>query len=206
MSLDTYDNLKKEIIDWSHRNDVDLKIDTFIRIAETEMFANPVEVLRVRGQEIRSRAVTNGQYLALPDDFQSVRAIRFLTNEDFGEMRFRAPEQMVYQPSTGRPNFFTIGAEIEFDRVPDSNYDIEIHYYATPAPLTAANQTNEVLSSSPNIYLYGALWALYGYANDQIEQQKYGDMFLASIKGANKKFKKGRYGPSPAMTPVGCTP
>ena len=113
---------------------------------------------------------------------------------------------MVYQPTTGRPNFFTVSAQIEFDRVPDDNYALELHYFAVPTPLSATNQTNEVLLSSPNIYLYGALWALYGYANDQMEQQKYGDMFLAAIKGANKKFKQGRYGAAPAMTPVGCTP
>ena len=36
MSLDTYANLKLEIIDWSHRDDLDLKIDTFIEMAEQE--------------------------------------------------------------------------------------------------------------------------------------------------------------------------
>jgi len=206
MSLDTYDNLKKEIINWSHRDDVDLMIPTFIQIAEMEMFANPVEVLEVRGQEIRLETVTSGQYLDLPAGFQSMRAIRFLIPQDYGSVKYRAPGQMVYQPATGRPNFFTVASQIEFDRVPDSDYDIEIHYFAKPAALSDANQVNEVLTDNPNIYLYGALWSLYGYANDEIQQQKYGDMFLAAIKGANKLYKKGRYGSSPAMTPAGSTP
>ena len=45
MSLDTYTNLKQEIIDWSHPGDIDLKVDRFIKMAEQDMFANPDEVI-----------------------------------------------------------------------------------------------------------------------------------------------------------------
>lgn len=206
MSLDTYDNLKLEIIAWSHRGDIDTKVDTFINMAETAMFSNDDEVLQIRGQETRSNATTSGQYLALPDDYHSMRAIRLVIPENDQEVLYRTPTQMKRQPGTGRPCFFTVTSQIEFNRVPDTNYDIEIHYYAKPAPLSSTVATNEVLDSNPNIYLFGALTAVFAYATDTAEMQKYNALFQGSIKGANKLFKKGRYGPAPAMTPAGSTP
>ena len=56
MAIDTFDKLKQQIIDYSHRGDLDLKIPTFIELTEVAMLANPEEILKVRGQEVRSRA------------------------------------------------------------------------------------------------------------------------------------------------------
>ena len=206
MSLDTYDNLKLEIIDFSHRSDLDLKIDTFIDMAEQDMFANPDEILRVRGQEVRLEDTTSGQFLALPADFQSMRSIQLVTGGGDIELCFKAPADMQQIPGPGQPNFFTVTSQIEFERVPDSDYDIILQYYAIPAPLSSSNQTNAILTTFPNIYLFGALAALWSFANDEVEAARNYQSFIRAIKGANKKDKQGRYGPAPAMTPAGSTP
>ena len=206
MSLDTYDNLKLEIIDFSHRSDLDLKIDTFIDMAEQDMFANPDEILRVRGQETRLVDTTAGQFLALPADFQSMRSVQLVTGNGDVELCYRAPAQMQQQPGTGQPNYFTVTSQIEFERVPDSDYDVVIQYFAIPAPLATANQTNVILTQFPNIYLFGALAALFSYANEEALSAQNYQSFIRAIKGANKKDKQGRYGPAPAMTPAGSTP
>jgi len=203
MSLDTYDNLKLEIIDFSHREDLALKLDTFIDMAEQDMFANPDEVLRVRGQETRLETVTSGQFLALPADFQSMRSVQLVTGGGDLELCYRAPAQMKQEPGTGRPQYFTVTSQIEFERVPDTNYDIVLQYYAIPTPLSSANQTNAILTEFPNIYLFGALAAVFTYANDAALSSQYYASFIRAIKGANKKDKQGRYGPAPAMTPSG---
>ena len=206
MSLDTYANLKLEVIDFSHREDVDLKIDTFIEMAEADMFSNPDEILRVRGQETRLETVTAGQFLALPADFQSMRSVQLVTGDGDLELCFQSPAQMRQEPGTGRPRFFTVTSQIEFERVPDDNYSIILQYYAIPAPLSSSNTTNVILDTFPNIYLFGTLAALFTYASDsQMAAQHYAS-FIRAIKGANKKDKQGRYGPSPAMTPAGSTP
>ena len=199
--LDNYDNLVKEVIDWSHRSDLGIKIPDFIQLAENAMYSNEVEVLTVRSMEIISTALTTGQYLALPDDFESARSVRLVTGDNGGELRFQAPEQMFKQVGTGRPLFFTVvGNEFQFDRVPDSEYTIEIQYYRKAASLSDATQTNEILTSHPSIYLFGALTALFSYALDTEQQIKYNQMFISAIKGANKADKKGRYGPAPSMS------
>lgn len=199
MALDTYDGLLVEIVDWSHRNDLGPKIPDFIQLAENAMYANPVEVLAVRSMEIVSTTLTTGQYLALPDNYESSRSVRLVVSG--GEITFQAPEQMYKNPATGKPNFFTIvGNEIQFDRVPDSEYTIEVQYYRKATPLTPANQTNEILTKYPSLYLFGALAQIYGYAQDAEQEQAYSLKFIREIKGANKADKKGRYGPAPSLS------
>lgn len=207
MSLDTYDNLKLEIIDWSKRPDVDLKIDTFIDMAETEMFSNPQAVLKIRNLETLSTAVTAGsRFLELPPGYQSARSLNLNINDATNELRFRAPEQMRPVDTVGLPRFFTITNQIEFDRLPDAVYTVNFQYYAIPTGLSSSNATNVVLDDNPNIYLFGCLWALFEYAVDEIQAQKYYARFIAAIVGANKRDKEGRYGPAPAMRIEGATP
>lgn len=199
--LDTYENLVKEIIDWSHRDDLGVKMPDFILLAENAMYSNEVEVLTVRSMESISTALTAGQYLALPEDFESARSIRLVTGDNGGELRFQAPEQMFRRVGTGRPNFFTVvGNELQFDRVPDSDYTIEIQYYRKAASLNDNTQTNEVLTRHPSIYLYGALAQVYFFSQDEQQALKYTQLFISAIKGANKADKKGRYGPAPSMS------
>lgn len=201
MAFSDYDELQKEIIDWSHRNDLGTKIPDFITLAENFMYSNDQEVLTVRSMETISTAATAGQYVALPDGFESARSVRLVTGDNGGELTFQAPQQMKKQVAGGRPRFFTVvGNEIQFDRVPDSDYTIEIQYYKKATALSNTNPTNEILTNHPSIYLFGALAALFSYAQDTEQQSKYIGMALSSIKGANKADKKGRYGPAPSMS------
>lgn len=200
MALDNYDNLQKEIIDWSHRKDLGVKIPDFIQITENLMYSNDVQPLMIRAMEFVSTALTSGQYLALPDDFEKARSVRLVVDGN-GEIEFQSPEQMYKRSGTGRPLFYTVvGNEFQFDITPDSEYTIEVQYFRKAAALSNANQTNEVLTDHPSIYLYGSLAQLFAYAQDEQQQAKYFSLFIAAIRGANKADKKGRYGPAPSMS------
>lgn len=201
MAFTDYDELQKEVIDWSHRSDLGVKIPDFITLAENAMYSNDQEVLAIRSMEIVSTAATAGQYVELPDGFESARSIRLVTGDNGGELRFQAPEQMRKNVATGRPAFFTIaGNEIQLDRIPDSEYTLEIQYYRKATALSDSNLTNDILTSHPSIYLFGTLTALFSYSQDTEQHLKYNGMFISAIKGANKADKKGRYGPAPSMS------
>ena len=201
MSLATFDDLVKEIIDYSHRNDQGTRIPTYIQLAENLMYSNSVQPLKIRSMETVSTAATAGQYVELPPNFERARSVRLVIGDNSGELRFQAPEQLFKNPATGKPLFYTIvGNEIQFGRVPDSAYTLEIQYYRKADPLTELNQTNEILTNHPQIYLFGALAMLFGFAQDTEQEASYAQKFIGAIQGANQADKKGRYGPAPALS------
>lgn len=209
MSLDTYENLTLEIIDWSHRNDVSEKIDTFINLAETEMFTNTEEPLKLRGGETRVAFSTNitDRFASLPDGYQSSRKLRIqVVNGESVELKYRTPSQLQLLSSTGMPRFFTVTDQIEFDRVSDQVYTGEMQFFQNFTPLSSSNSSNFVLTSYPNIYLFGALWALKEWGEEPQEAAGYYQKFLAAVVGANGNDADGRYGPAPVMRIEGVIP
>lgn len=192
--LDTYANLKLEVIDWSHRDDLDLKIDTFIDMAESEMFSNAIEPLKSRNEEARTSFTTSttDRFVALPTGFQEARKVRIqLTNGPSIELEYRTPGSLNLKDYTGIPLFYTVTDQIELDRVSDQAYTGEIQYFKRFTPLSTSNTTNAVLTNYPNIYLYGVLWALKNYINEQQMSQYYYGEFIKAIKGANKEQQRG---------------
>lgn len=211
MSLDNYENLKQEVIDWSHRDDLDLKIDTFIDLAESEMYANQVEPLRLRSEETLVTdtldSTTPSRFLALPAGYQSMRKLSIqITNGENFELEFRTPGQLNVLSVVGTPCFFTVTDQLEFDRAPDQDYTVNIQYIQEFTALSDSNTTNDVLTNYPTIYLYGALWALNRFVLEEQKSAEYFQMFISAIKGANLKADLGRYGPSPIQRVEGSTP
>lgn len=209
MALDTYENLKQSIINWSHREDMDLLIDDFIDICEAEMYANPEEVLQIReGETLASfNTSTTDRYAALPTGFIEMREVRLeIANGPYIEMRYRTPGQLNIKPTVGIPQFFTVTDQVEFDCVSDQVYAGKYQYHAEFTALSASNTSNAVLTNHPNIYLYGSLWALFNHAQDEQQAAKYYTAFIGAIRGANKKATRGRYGPAPVMRIEGATP
>ena len=207
MALANFNDLVESIVNWSHRKDLGTLIPDFIQLAETEMYNNEGWQLETRDMELVSTAPTSGLYLELPPGFEKARSIQLETGHGLVDVKFQAPEQLLRQSTTGQPRFFSvIGNEIEFDRVPDTAYTIQIQYYKKPDPLTKANQTNSVMTNHPNIYLYGALHQVFVYLEDQEQMVKYFSKMQSVIRGANKAAKKARYGAAPYMRVEGVTP
>jgi hypothetical protein len=209
MSLDNYTNLKKEIIDWSHRDDMDLKIDTFIDLAETQMRANKFAILDLRDFETLAidTLSTSTRFLALPTNYKAIRSIDLVFSDGTRqELYYKPPADLNVSNNTGTPYFFTVTDQIEFDRVADIAYSIEIQYKADFVPLSDAAPINSILTKTPNIYLFGALWALFTHVEDDENTQKYFQLFINEIQGANEGNVIGQYGPAPVMYVDGPTP
>ena len=200
MAITTYDKLCKAIVKWSHREDILELIPDFIANTEQHMYDNETESLQLRSMETISTSLTTGKLIDLPVGFESGRATR-LNIDGYGEIQYRTPEALTRRTGPGRPLFFSIiGNSIEFDCVPDAEYTIEMQYFKKADALTAANQTNDILTAHSNIYLFGALYEVAVYEQDYQEQEVKSRRFFNSIKGANRTDKRGRYGNAPTMS------
>jgi len=209
MSLANFEELKKEVIAWSHREDTGIRVETFIQLAETQMLSNPVEPLQLRGNETLapfSTSITT-RFVALPDGFLFARKIRIqIVNGQSHELRFVPPINLQVRDHAGLPTFYTVTDQIEFDRISDIIYTGEIQYTKEFTPLSDDNPVNNVLTDHPDIYLFGTLAALFKHAQDEEQAASYYGQFIQSIKASNDKDNLGRYGPAPVMRIEGSVP
>lgn len=210
MALNNYANLKATIERFAHRDDVKDVIDDFILLAEVEFYNNPDATLRVRSMEQSSIEVTviTDDFVALPATFLEYRRVTITVDDVEIPMEYKTPEQMnVDLTRSGVPRFFTVTDKMYFEMLPDDTYNINLDFFGQLPPLDATNDTNDILTRFPNIYLYGALRALNQFALNGEEEARSFQRFIKAIAGANLTDRKGRYGPAPrqritrSMTP-----
>jgi hypothetical protein len=209
MPLDNYSNFKAAVLRFTgDRNDISDVIDDAISLADSQIYANTTTPLRIRSMETRSTATlnTSSRFLELPDGFLMMRRLKI--DNDLGDcdIRYRTPDQLPLHGNTGMPRFFTVTSQLEFERVPDSAYTVEMQYFRRLAVISGSNPTNDILTNYPNIYLFGTLSEVYKYAAEEEKSQYYYTQFIEAIAGANHQDRRGRYGSSPIQRIEGSTP
>lgn len=191
MALDTYSNLKSEIETYMVRDDLTSQIDTFIDLAE----AKHKREIRFRPMLKRCQAnlSTTTRYLALPAGFLEMVTIRLLTAPlsipnycNLHEINRR------YQSASGRPRWFTIHEEIEFERIADSAYTAEMILYSALTPLSSSATTNALLTFAPDLYLYGALLAAEPYLMNDERLPMWRDLYNEARTGLQRMDKRSR--------------
>lgn len=209
MAINTYDTLVKTISSRIERGtSLDTEIVDFINLAEIEMLANQTESLKLSNAEKIATAVTTTttRYLALPTGFQASRNFSVTIEGGVYGLEFRTPDQLVIRPETNIPLFFTIqGNQLAFDVIPNEVYTVTFNYFDKFTPLSVTNQTNIVLDSYPNIYLFGALRHAFLRAQDTEQYIIYTDNFAVAIDAANSAELEVRNGNQPQQT-VGWAP
>jgi len=202
MALNNFANLKASIRVWSERDDIEDVIDDIILLAEQEMYNNAEEILLVRQMEVETNPSTSTSVrtLALPTGFIEMREMKIEDDEDFFTVVYKTPEQLQIIDRVGLPQFFTVTDQIEFDRVSDVAYTLQLKHYAEPTALSDSNTTNSILTNYPAIYLDGCLWRTLMFGHEAELAENAYRSFIRRIKGANRNSKKGRFGPSPGIS------
>ena len=203
MAFDTYDNLKKAVVKQSHRNDLDIKFDDFLAITEVEIRSNSEGALKVSLNEKISTAPTSttDRSLAFPPGFQSSRKFSITIDEHIEGLSFRTPDQLIIRNGSGRPCFFTVrNNEIEFDILPDEAYTVTMTYTVDLTALSPSNQTNNILTKYPNVYLYGCLKQVYIFSQDTEQATIYDGLFSEAIDSANNSEHDIKYPTQPQET------
>jgi len=157
MALTTYTELKASVADWINRDDLTAVIVDFISLAEAQI----ERTLRTTQMIVRATASIDGEYSAVPADFLETRTVKLNTNP-IQPLQFETVDSLdslrTQYTAPGRPQYFGIvGTQIRVVPVPDTTYTAELIYYGKLTKLSSTNATNWLLTSSPDIYLYGAL-------------------------------------------------
>lgn len=163
MSFADYTSLQSEIGDYLARSDLTDKIPSFIRLCEAKLN----RILTCKDMEQRSTATIDiasdePEFLSLPTDFQAMRRIRLSSIASKPRLEF-ATQAFIDDKRTsggnviGQPRWFTVmGSELELFPTPDAAYVLEM-IYRKQIPALADNDTNWLLETHPDAYLYGAL-------------------------------------------------
>jgi len=195
MAVDTYANLQLAIAGFLARDDLTAQIPDFITMAEARMSRE----LETRSQEKRVTAstVAGNEYLALPVDMREVRSIK-LNTTPLTVLSYYSPSALDTKFSSGgqgKPlGYSIVGDEIKLRPIPDTAYTVEIVYIGTIEALSAANQTNNILSRSPDAYLYGALAEAYAYLLDETRASQYLQRFNLALEEIKVDEQRSHYG------------
>ncbi len=208
MAIDNYGDLKQAIALWLNRNDMDTPvigatgdstkstiIETLIELAERKIF----RWFRGPANEelVPVPLIVTTNLIPVPADMLDLKALTVngvaLTFIEPFQFRRTIHNDLANQPCsfTREKGYFVLSASIEVTATTENNvttYDhvpITIHYYADYSGMNEPTDTNQVLVTNTDLYLFGALQEAEGYlVNDKripIWQQKYEEAKAAAI-------------------------
>lgn len=199
MPLSTYAELKESIQSWTKRvgDDILTVIPDFVALAESDIWA----VLRVREMENRTTlsTSTSDRFVALPTGFIKMRQLMITIDSQLYDLEFVPLKGMHIFDSVGTPSQFSVTTQIEMNRTSDQVYTLEIDYYRSLTALSNSNQTNDILTNYPKIYLAGCLAHAFDWCRMPEDASYWRGEFDKQVAANNRKSRNGRFGPAPAM-------
>lgn len=143
-------------------------------------------VLRSRKMITRSLATIDTQYSAVPSDYLEVRSLKVTSSSPVEPLTFVSIEEMdnmdAQSTAGGIPRYFTIvGNQIRVHPTPDGEYTTELVYYSKISKLSDSVSSNWILTSHPDVYLYGALIQAAPYLKDDERVNIWSTLYAAGM-------------------------
>lgn len=154
MSITTFATLKTAMTSWLGNSLFSDNYNDFIALFEAA--AN--RRLRTRFQETTTTLTMSSAASTLPTDFLQQRRVTWAGSTKV-ELEYVEPSwlQAAYPTDiSGTPQVYTIEGTTLTVR-PSSDTNVTLVYYAKIAALSDSNTTNWLLTSHPDIYLFGAM-------------------------------------------------
>lgn len=190
MAINTVANIKLAVGSFLNRSDLTSLIPDFIELAQAKLNRD----VRVPQMLTRSDLATvDSQYEDVPTGW--LETVRYsIASDPPTRLEYITPEAMdekrEYLNDSGKPQYFTVvGDEFEFLPSPDQTY-AGSHVYYTALDLTT---TNWLLTSHPDVVLYGALCEAAPYVMDDerlpMWKSRYDDaMRSLGVSGARREI------------------
>lgn len=202
MAFSTYSDLQTELAEYLGRSDLTNKIKGFIALAEKRFNRE----LRLRIMEVLDNSlvtVAGTQYVALPASFLEMRQVTINGNPPT-PIAYITPDRFAIKAGdSGKPTFYSIiGDKLYFAPVPDGVYSISLTYFASITPLSDGAPTNALLTSHPDIYLYGALVESGPYTRTTAPLAAWVEYLGKAMDGAGQADQKARFTSQVGMRPI----
>ena len=190
----TYDELVQAVQDYTVNTETSFvaNIPTFIRQAE-EQIVRSLPMTNFRASKTANVTAGN-QYLGTPSDFLASYGLS--VEDDAGVTSSLLPKDVTLlreaypdPTDTALPKYYAMFDDdtIILAPTPDLAYQVELHYYYTPAGLSSSNSTTWISLNAQNALLYGTLYHAYVFMKGDEDLIKYyGDLFKAGIGDMSK--------------------
>lgn len=182
MAITTYAELQTAVQAWLDRTDLTSRIPEFISLAEAKLNRE----LRVRPMEVVGTDTMSSGAISLPTDWVKYKSIWYTHNGSRVELQNMSPQEFnrFDTGSTDYPSGYYIAASSVYfgPSTPNSDYTVGYIYYQKIPALTDSATTNWLLTSHPDIYLYGALLEAAPYIQNQADTQLWATAFISVIE------------------------
>ncbi len=202
--MTTRAELITDLDDWLARDDLSAggKEDTFLRIAQAQINRK----VRVRNREVTTTLIASARTAALPDDYQSMRAIALDSTLD-RRVEYLTPERIRESPIWNNqggfrfdrdvtPTAYTIEANnLVFAPEPTADNPITFYlvYYAKFDDLVNGTDTNWLLTNAYDVYLWAILHAAAIFLQETTLAGGYAGLFKQALVDLADSERFGRF-------------
>lgn len=194
MALTNYTELKSSIADFLNRQDLTAVIPTFISLAEAQINRD----VRHWQMENRATATLNDQYLTRPSDW--VETIRFtVLSGGTNPLQFLSTAAMDQRRSNsdnvaGEPRYYSyVEDQFEVWPTPSEAVSTELVYKQKIPALSDSTTTNWLLSTAPDVYLYGSLLHSAPYLAEDPRVAVWAQLYSAAVQRLNEESDQSKY-------------
>ncbi len=202
MALNNYANLKTAIANFLARDDLTTEIDDFIDLTEADFNRR----LRIRAMENVDTAFTiDSETEALPTGFLQVRSFIITSASPDKALQLMTPFHQANTQginNSGTPRVYSVeGTNFRFSPVPDTAQTARLSFYKAFDAIDSTTTTNHILTSHPDVYLYGALYFASTFIRgmDQGTVVQFKTQYEAAIKQAEDADALDKYNGSPLI-------
>ena len=156
MAFTNYTTFVSTVESYLARTDLTTVIPDFVQMAQLRMSRD----LRTEAMLKVATTTPSDNKVAFPSDFLELREMHFQGNPPI-ILEYQSPDLFFRNGQTslsGRSHYFTmLGTEFQFAPSQNSDYTIQILYYAQPTFISSTTSSNLFLAYYPDALLYATL-------------------------------------------------
>ena len=185
MAIATFSALRTQVASWVNRTDLTTaQLSLFVGSAESDI-RNDLEY--TQGDTVATGTVSSNT-ITVPSDFLSIRT---LTVDDY-VLDYVTPTIFAQKSHDGFVSgYYTIRGET-IRVLGGTSYTLEYHGEITA--LSADSDSNWLLATAPNVYLFGACKYASVFLRDAEGAAGYGTLYRSAIDSLNRSQARARHG------------